>query len=47
LRERLEEHVKLTGSERASDLLARFDEIIGKFWLVKPKALHLDSLLKS
>ncbi|WP_173068639.1 glutamate synthase large subunit [Sulfurimicrobium lacus] len=47
LRASLEEHIRLTGSEQASDLLARFDEVIGKFWLVKPKALHLDSLLKS
>ncbi|MDD5402933.1 MAG: glutamate synthase large subunit [Sulfuricella sp.] len=47
LRAGLEEHIRLTGSEQASDLLARFDEVIGKFWLVKPKALHLDSLLKS
>jgi len=47
LRASLEEHIRLTGSEQANDLLARFDEVIGKFWLVKPKALHLDSLLKS
>ena len=47
LRERLAEHVDLTGSARAADLLARFDEVKAKFWLVKPKALHLDSLLKN
>ncbi|PWB57388.1 MAG: glutamate synthase large subunit [Nitrosomonadales bacterium] len=46
LRERLEEHAKLTGSQRAHDLLDRFSDVIGKFWLVKSKALHLDSLLK-
>ena len=46
LRERLEEHAKLTGSVRAQELLDQFSDLIGKFWLVKPKALHLDSLLK-
>ena len=46
LRERLEEHVKLTGSARAQELLDQFSDLVGKFWLVKPKALHLDSLLK-
>ncbi len=47
LRERLEEHARLTGSVRAQELLDQFTDMIGKFWLVKPKALHLDSLLKN
>jgi glutamate synthase (NADPH/NADH) large chain len=46
VREQLEQHVKLTGSVRARDLLDQFSDVIGKFWLVKSKALHLDSLLK-
>ena len=46
LKERLEEHVQLTGSARAKELLEQFSDIVCKFWLVKPKALHLDSLLK-
>jgi glutamate synthase (NADPH/NADH) large chain len=46
LREHLEEHAALTGSQRAKDLLAEFSGVVGKFWLVKSKALHLDSLLK-
>ncbi|MBZ0106622.1 MAG: glutamate synthase large subunit [Sulfuricella denitrificans] len=47
VREQLEQHVRLTGSVRAGELLDRFSDVIGKFWLVKSKALHLDSLLKS
>ncbi|MBZ0092377.1 MAG: glutamate synthase large subunit, partial [Sulfuricellaceae bacterium] len=46
LKERLDEHIRLTGSQRAQAMLAQFTDIIGKFWLVKSKALHLDSLLK-
>ncbi len=46
LKERLEEHLQLTGSRRAQAMLGQFSELIGQFWLVKPKALHLDSLLK-
>ncbi len=47
VREKLEEHVRLTGSTRAKAILADFSGEVGKFWLVKPKAAHLDSLLKS
>jgi glutamate synthase (NADPH/NADH) large chain len=47
LRERLEEHAALTGSVRARELLDQFSDVTAKFWLVKPKALHLDSLLKN
>ena len=47
LRERLEEHATLTGSVRARELLDQFSDVTAKFWLVKPKALHLDSLLKN
>ncbi|MBS4099152.1 MAG: glutamate synthase large subunit [Sulfuricella sp.] len=47
VREKLEEHVRLTGSARAKAILADFSGAVGKFWLVKPKAAHLDSLLKS
>jgi glutamate synthase (NADPH/NADH) large chain len=46
VREKLEEHARLTGSARAKQILADFGGEIGKFWLVKPKAAHLDSLLK-
>ncbi|XZG69979.1 glutamate synthase large subunit [Chitinibacteraceae bacterium HSL-7] len=46
LREKLETHLKLTGSTRAAELLADFDEAVDYFWLVKPKAAKLDDLLK-
>ncbi|MBE9609025.1 glutamate synthase large subunit [Chitinilyticum piscinae] len=46
LREKLEAHLKYTGSSRAAELLADFDEAVDYFWLVKPKAAKLDDLLK-
>ncbi|MDW8322535.1 MAG: glutamate synthase large subunit [Burkholderiales bacterium] len=46
LRERLEKHLLYTGSARARWMLENFDEVVERFWLVKPKALTLDSLLK-
>ena len=46
LREKLEKHLAYTGSARAQALLASFDDAVNRFWLVKPKALTLDSVLK-
>ncbi|MCB6183287.1 glutamate synthase large subunit [Leeia sp. TBRC 13508] len=46
LRDRIEEHVELTGSARGREILDDFADAIGKFWLVKPKAAKLESLLK-
>jgi glutamate synthase (NADPH/NADH) large chain len=46
LRGKLRDHAKLTGSTRAIDILADFDEAQDNFWLVKPKAAKLDDLLK-
>jgi len=46
LRQRLEKHLLYTGSQRARWMLENFDEVVDRFWLVKPKALTLDSLLK-
>jgi len=46
LREKLEKHVQYTGSERARWMLEHFADVVNRFWLVKPKALTLDSLLK-
>jgi glutamate synthase (NADPH/NADH) large chain len=46
LRARIEEHVQLTGSARGRDLLERFGDAVNRFWLVKPKAAQLDSLLQ-
>jgi len=45
LRELIKEFVNETGSERGQYLLDHFDDEIGKFWLVKPKAATLDVLL--
>jgi glutamate synthase (NADPH/NADH) large chain len=46
LREKLEKHLLYTGSERARWMLEHFNDVVNRFWLVKPKALTLDSLLK-
>ncbi|MDP2430491.1 MAG: glutamate synthase large subunit [Pseudomonadota bacterium] len=46
LREKLEKHLRYTGSERARWMLEHFADVMNRFWLVKPKALTLDSLLK-
>ncbi|MBS3804846.1 MAG: glutamate synthase large subunit [Oleiphilaceae bacterium] len=45
LRGVIREHVSETGSEWAGHLLDDFDDYIGRFWLVKPKAASLRSLL--
>ena len=45
LRELIEEFVEETGSERGQDLLDNFEDAIAKFWLVKPKAASLESLI--
>jgi len=46
LREVIEEFVRETGSERGQYILDHFADCIGKFWLVKPKAAELNSLLE-
>ncbi|MER3409666.1 MAG: glutamate synthase large subunit [Thermoleophilia bacterium] len=38
LRRLLERHLRYTGSARARDLLERFDQALGEFWRVVPKA---------
>lgn len=47
LRGVIEEFAAETGSDWGQYLLANFDDYVGKFWLVKPKAASLDGLLKS
>jgi glutamate synthase (NADPH/NADH) large chain len=47
LRTVIEEFVQETESEWGQHLLDNFDDYIGKFWLVKPKAASLGSLLVS
>ncbi len=46
LREVIEEFVTETGSHRGEQILNNFEQAIGKFWLVKPKAASLESLLE-
>jgi len=45
LRDVIEEHVKETGSQRGQELLNNFADAIRHFWLVKPKAATMESLL--
>ncbi|MDA8092954.1 MAG: glutamate synthase large subunit [Betaproteobacteria bacterium] len=46
LRAQIERHVGLTGSPRGRALLESFRESASRFWLVKPKAAELNSLLQ-
>ncbi len=46
LRGRIEAHWQRTSSARARWMLDGFSEVVTQFWLVKPKAVTLDSLLK-
>lgn len=47
LREVIAEHIKETASAWAEHLLDNFDDYVGRFWLVKPKAASLGTLLAS
>ncbi len=47
LRELIERHVKYTGSEWGQELLEDFRTWLPKFWVVKPKAAELGSLIES
>lgn len=46
LREIIEEFVAETGSKRGKYFLDNFADCVGKFWVVKPKAAKLESLLE-
>ena len=46
LRDRLERHVLHTGSARGQWMLAQFPDVVGRFWLVKPKTVAVEDLLK-
>lgn len=46
LHEIIEEFVAETGSERGKYFLDNFADCVGKFWVVKPKAAKLESLLE-
>ncbi|MGD8573325.1 MAG: glutamate synthase large subunit [Gammaproteobacteria bacterium] len=45
LRELIAEHARLTGSAWSRELLDDFRSYLGKFWLIKPKAEDIESLL--
>ena len=45
LRSVLKEYIEETGSAWGQEILDNFDNFIGKFWLVKPKAASLEQLL--
>jgi glutamate synthase (NADPH/NADH) large chain len=47
LRELIERHVGYTGSEWGQELLDDFRTWLPKFWVVKPKAAELGSLIES
>jgi glutamate synthase (NADPH/NADH) large chain len=47
LRGLIERHVEATGSEWGAQLLNDFRTYIGKFWVVKPKASAIESLLEN
>jgi len=47
LQDLIEEHVRETGSEWGRHLCDNFSDYVGRFWLVKPKAAELSSLLDS
>jgi glutamate synthase (NADPH/NADH) large chain len=46
LRELLRQHVEYTGSVWAGELLNDLRSFIGHFWLVKPKAASIDTLIE-
>ena len=47
LRDLLTQHQELTGSVWAGEILEDYRDYLTKFWLVKPKAMELGSLITS
>ena len=47
LRALITEHINLTGSEWASEILQDYRSYLSKFWVVKPKAAELSTLIAS
>ena len=45
LRGLIQDYVRATGSARGQDILDNFRDYVGKFWMVKPKAADIASLL--
>ncbi|MCW8829428.1 MAG: glutamate synthase large subunit [Gammaproteobacteria bacterium] len=46
LRDTLREYVEETGSSYGKNILDHFEDYLGRFWLVKPKAAELETLLE-
>ncbi|MBL1274864.1 MAG: glutamate synthase large subunit [Ectothiorhodospiraceae bacterium] len=46
LRETIQEFVEETGSEWGQHILDNFADLVGKFWLVKPKAAEMTTLIE-
>jgi len=47
LRETISEFVRESGSKWGQHILDSFEDMIGKFWLIKPKAVDIETLLES
>ena len=47
LRQLMLKHAELTGSAWAGEILEDFRTFLPRFWLVKPKAAEIDSLIES
>ena len=47
LRNLIEQHVRETGSVWGEEILNDFRSFMGKFWVVKPKAAAIDTLLEN
>ena len=43
----IERHVQVTGSVRAREILENFMDYLPKFWMIKPKATDLETLIDS
>ena len=43
----IEKHYAATGSSRAKEILDDFTDYLPMFWMVKPKASDLDTLIDS
>ena len=44
LQDLLETHIRHTGSAHAQGIIDNFRDHLGKFWLVKPKAVSIETL---
>jgi len=43
----IEKHVEATGSTYGKEILEDFDDYLPKFWMIKPKASDLETLIDS